>query len=196
MTLHKKVSQDESLFYAHVTSGAVWHLTLRKISPFSYGRVTSPQNRLNQPFCWLLSKILFYTFYGDLPELLAVNRRLYPPTSVLITKDSFPNFLWWKSIVLALKGMANHLALSSSSISSGHATRVTWIPFSVQPILGHGGQGALAFILTWIRSVLGTFWFKHRRVGELTSLSPSVAYHVTIQNSSVSNNSVQHKYAV
>ena len=33
VTLHKYLSQDESLFYAHVTSGAVWHLTLRKISP-------------------------------------------------------------------------------------------------------------------------------------------------------------------
>ena len=33
MALHKYLSQDESLFYAHVTSGAVWHLTLRKISP-------------------------------------------------------------------------------------------------------------------------------------------------------------------
>ena len=32
-TLHKYLSQDESLFYARVTSGAVWHLTLRKISP-------------------------------------------------------------------------------------------------------------------------------------------------------------------
>ena len=33
VTLHKHLSQDESLFYAHVTSGTVWHLTLRKISP-------------------------------------------------------------------------------------------------------------------------------------------------------------------
>ena len=31
--LHKYLSQDESLVYAHVTSGAVWHLTLHKISP-------------------------------------------------------------------------------------------------------------------------------------------------------------------
>ena len=33
VTMHKYLSQDESLFYAHVTSGAVWYLTLRKISP-------------------------------------------------------------------------------------------------------------------------------------------------------------------
>ena len=33
VTLHKYLSQDESLFYAHVTSGAVWHLTFRRISP-------------------------------------------------------------------------------------------------------------------------------------------------------------------
>ena len=33
VTLHKYISQDESLFYARVMSGAVWHLTLRKISP-------------------------------------------------------------------------------------------------------------------------------------------------------------------
>ena len=33
VTLPKYLSQDESLFYAHMTSGAVWHLTLRKISP-------------------------------------------------------------------------------------------------------------------------------------------------------------------
>ena len=33
VTLHKYLSQDESLFYAHMTSGAVWHLILRKISP-------------------------------------------------------------------------------------------------------------------------------------------------------------------
>ena len=33
VTLHKYLSQDESLFYARVTSGAVWHLTLGKISP-------------------------------------------------------------------------------------------------------------------------------------------------------------------
>ena len=33
VTLHKLLSQDESLFYAHVTSRAVWHSTLRKISP-------------------------------------------------------------------------------------------------------------------------------------------------------------------
>ena len=31
--IHKHLSKDENLFYAHVTSGAVWHLTLRKISP-------------------------------------------------------------------------------------------------------------------------------------------------------------------
>ena len=33
VTLHKYLSQDESLFYANVTSGAVWYLTHRKISP-------------------------------------------------------------------------------------------------------------------------------------------------------------------
>ena len=33
VTLHKYLSQDESPFYAHVTSSAVWHLTLCKISP-------------------------------------------------------------------------------------------------------------------------------------------------------------------
>ena len=32
VTLHKYLSQDESLSYAHVTSGAVWHLTLHKIN--------------------------------------------------------------------------------------------------------------------------------------------------------------------
>ena len=32
VTLHKYLSQDESLLYAHVTSGAVWYLTLCKIS--------------------------------------------------------------------------------------------------------------------------------------------------------------------
>ena len=36
VTLHKYLSQNESFFYAHVTSGAVWHLTLRKISPNQY----------------------------------------------------------------------------------------------------------------------------------------------------------------
>ena len=29
----KQLSPEESPFYAHVTSRAVWHLTLRKISP-------------------------------------------------------------------------------------------------------------------------------------------------------------------
>ena len=33
VTLHKDLFQEESLFYAHVTSRAVWHLTLCKISP-------------------------------------------------------------------------------------------------------------------------------------------------------------------
>ena len=32
VTLHKHLSQDKSLFYAHVTLGKVWHLTLCKIS--------------------------------------------------------------------------------------------------------------------------------------------------------------------
>ena len=58
----------------------------------------------------LCPKILFYAFYGDLSEHLAVNRRLYPPTSVLETKESFPNFLWRKGIILALKCLANHFA--------------------------------------------------------------------------------------
>ena len=47
-----------------------------------------------------------------------------------------------------LKGLANHLAYSSPSISSGQATRVTSIPFFVQPIIDHGEQVTLAFILT------------------------------------------------
>ena len=33
VTLHKYLSHNESLFYVHVTSGAIWHLTLHKISP-------------------------------------------------------------------------------------------------------------------------------------------------------------------
>ena len=106
--------------------------------------------------------------FGSKPTSLSAN---FCPQ----TQDPFPNFLWRKGIVLALKVLANHLTLSSTSISSGHATSVTYIPFSV-----HGVQVALAFILTWIRLVLGTCWFKHRRVGELTPLSPSVAYHITI----------------
>ena len=33
VTLHEHLSQDKSLFYAHVTSETVWQLTLCKISP-------------------------------------------------------------------------------------------------------------------------------------------------------------------
>ena len=95
--------------------------------PFFYGRVTSLQNRLNQPSADFCQTILCFALYGASRELLAEDRRLYPPTSVLKTKDSFPNFLWRKGIIFALKCLANHLALSSSTISSGHATRVTYI---------------------------------------------------------------------
>ena len=45
---------------------------------------------------------------------------------------------------LAQKAQANHLAsFFFLSISSGHATTMTYIPFSVQPIIGHGVQVTL-----------------------------------------------------
>ena len=66
------------------------------------------------------------------------------------TKDSFPNFLWRKGIISVLKGLQPIVWLfPSPTISSGHATWVTWIFFFVQQITGHGVRVALTFILTW-----------------------------------------------
>ena len=61
------------------------------------------------------------------------------------TKDPLPNFSDEEVLFLALKALANYLAsFFFLSISSGRATTMTYIPFSVQPIIGHGVQVALA----------------------------------------------------
>ena len=108
--------------------------------PFFYGRVTSSEladmvslfrqclSRTKDSFCGRGTSRSF----GCNPAPLSAD---YCPQ----TKVSFPNFLWRKGIILALKGLSNHLAFfSSPTISSGHAIRVTCIPFFVQPIIGHG----------------------------------------------------------
>ena len=90
--------------------------------PFSCTWVTSLQNRLGQPFCWLLSKDSVLCFLLGFSELRAVDRRLCPPTSVLKLKSLFQISSDKKVLFSALKTSANHLAsfFSSSLFHSGY----------------------------------------------------------------------------
>ena len=98
------------------------------------GRVAFSRIRLKAPFCYFLSKDSVLLFPGTWLIWRPSLANVYPELKILfqITSDE-------KVLFLALKGQANHLAFSSSSsISSGRATTMTYIPFSVQPIIGHG----------------------------------------------------------
>ena len=109
--------------------------------PFSFGRVTFLQNRLCQPFCWLLFKDSVLCFLRGLPELWPVDRRLCPPTSVLKLKSLFQISSDKKVLFSALKASANHLAsIFFLPLYFVQATTMTYIPFSVQPIRGYGVQ--------------------------------------------------------
>ena len=169
--------------------------------PFFYGRMTSLQNRLNQPSADFCPKILFYAFYGGSPELLAVDRRLYPPTSVLKTKDSscgwgdLPKFgyksayLSTPTSVLKLKILFPNFLRRKGIIFGAKGSGQSFWPFLLLPLF------PLVVLLEWptfpfyVRPVTGhgvqvalVCLFKHRRVGELICLSLSVAYHVRKAN--------------
>ena len=59
-------------------------------------------------------------------------------TSVIKLKILFQISSDKKVLFLALKALANHLASFFFLYFSGRATTMTYIPFSVQPIIGHG----------------------------------------------------------
>ena len=83
-----------------------------------------------QRFCSML-------FTGHSPGA-AVNQRLYPSTSVLKTKDPLPNFLWRKGTIFGAKGSSQSFGSFSPHLYFIRATTMTYIPFSVQLIIGHG----------------------------------------------------------
>ena len=90
-----------------------------------------------QRFCSML-------FTGHSPGA-AVNRCLYPSTSGFKTEDPLPNFLWWKGTIFGAKESGQ----SFGSFLLLHLNRscysMTYIPFSVHPVTGHGVQEAVGF---------------------------------------------------
>ena len=122
-------------------------LVLRSL--FFYGRAAFSRIWLNVPFCYLLSKDSVLCFLRGPPGVLAVNRRLYLPTSVLKLNFLFQTSTNEKDGVFSMGQSFGFFP--SPTIPSGYDNGVTCILFFVQPIIGHGVRVALAFILTWIR---------------------------------------------
>ena len=133
--------------------------------PFFYGRVAFSRIWLKVPFCYLLFKDSVLLFFGAWLTWRPSLANVCPKLKILFagegtrsfglwistsfhddfcpqTEESFPNLLLQKGIILALKGLANHLPFPSSSIFSGRATRMTYIPLPCQLIIGHGVQAA------------------------------------------------------
>ena len=116
------------------------------------------------------------------PGVLAVNQGLNPPTSVLKLKF-FSNFPLTKRYNFGAKGSGQSFGFfSSPPISSGHATRVTWILFFVQPIIGHGVRVAfdLHSATVLVVSSWGLLVQTQKGRGIDLTFPLSVAYHVTI----------------
>ena len=128
-------------------------------------------------------KTLLYSFYGRLSSELAVNWCLSLPTSVPKLKILFQISLM-KRWHFSAKGLwTNHLTFSFY-----HYFIQSWYSSDLDSFLcptDYRSWSAGSFDLhspTVLVVSLSACWFKHRRVGELTSPSLSVAYHVTLKN--------------
>ena len=117
---------------------------------------------------------LFYSFYGRLSLELTVNRRLSPLTSVPKLKILFQISLTNKWHFGAKGLWANHLTFSFS-----HYFIRSWYSSNLDSFLcptDYRSWGASRFDLhspTVLAVSFSAYWFKHRRVGELTSPSLS-----------------------
>ena len=115
-------------------------------------------------------------FYGRLsPELAELASLSLSCQCLSRTKLSFPNFLKRKRWHFGLRVYGPIIWLFPSTIiESGHDTRVTWIPFFAQQATGHRVRGIdfRSYLLLTVN--LSACWFRHRRVGESTSPSPSL----------------------
>ena len=155
------------------------YLSLTRLNvqvPFFYGRVTSAESAESASFeSWVLSRTKDSFCGRGTSWCLAVNRRLSPPTSVPKTEDSFPNFSNEENGILAKRVNGPIIWLfPSPSISSGHDTRVTWIPFFVQQTAGNRVREVDFYSYLLLTASLSACWFRHRRVGESTSPSLSL----------------------
>ena len=115
-------------------------------------------------------KTLFYSFYGRLSSESAENQHIFLCWLLSWNKRLFSKLLWRKNGILALRVYGPIIKLfSSPTIPSGHNIWVAWIPFFVQQTAGHRVRGADFHSYIILMVSLSACWFKHRRVGELTS---------------------------
>ena len=103
--------------------------------PFFYGWVTSPSESAGSAFLLTtVQRFCSMLFTGHYPG--AGNARLYSSTSVLKTKVPFPNFLWRKRTIFGAKAFGQSFDLFFFlPLYFIRATTMTYIPFSVQPII-------------------------------------------------------------
>ena len=161
--------------------------------PFFYGRVTSPRTK--------------DSFFGRATSRSFGYKSAYlsTPTSVLKTEDSFSNFLSRKGIILALKGLANHLSFfllpqfppvrllgwpgffSSSNrlqvMECGQALTfiLTWILYCSTGCRSWSASNWLSFISPFLTASLWGLLVQTQKGRGIDITFPlSVAYHVTI----------------
>ena len=87
---------------------------------------------LKAPTCYLLSNDSILLFPGAWLTWRPPPASVCPELKILFQISSDEKVLF-----LALKALANHLASFFFLYFSGRATTMTYIPFSVQPIIGH-----------------------------------------------------------
>ena len=121
----------------------------------------------------VFSKLCSTLFTGDFPRSwlrsACFSRRL-----ISQTEDSFPYFSNGKWHFGAKDLWANHSTFPTSTIPSGHDTRVTRIPFFFQQTTCHRVRVADLLSYTILTVSLSACWFKYRSVRELTSPSLSL----------------------
>ena len=111
-------------------------------------------------------KILFLAFYGvffprSLANLASTSCQCLPRT-----EDPFPNFLWQKGTIFLVLKARPIIWLFFLSISSGHATTTTYIPFSIHPTKSHGMLAAFDLHSDCFSSQSWDLLVQTQRVGE------------------------------
>ena len=151
--------------------------------PFFYGRAAFSRIWREVPFCHLLSKDSVLLFPGAWLTWRPSLANICPELKILFQISSDEKVLFWHKRVWSIIWLFL-LPLFSSS----QATTMTYIPFSVQPIIGHGVQAA--FGLHSYLPFNGQSWdllVQTQSLGELIFLFPlSVTYHITLNSNDFS----------